>query len=205
MNTFNISLQIRKALSSLQIFNAKPINKNTKNEKLDVNAVDEFPLIADGKEIKEEEQSDKKSKHNVTMAIHSENGEHSMQGQKRKKPKSKDALPTKEGPVHDNDDAAPEQKDRKKSKRAKTSELDVIDDAEASFMELFRAEEAGDDPKGDGEKGGIGKDVEDGVLLGGLVCIPTKKKKPKKRSFDPSQLQSSTDEVGMGGLSTWDD
>ncbi|KAI6669785.1 hypothetical protein NL676_004670 [Syzygium grande] len=196
--------KIRGALPSLQIFNAKPINKNTKIEKLDVNVIDECPPVADGKEIKEEEQRDGKSKHNVTMGIYSENGEHSTQGQKRKKQKSKDDLPRKEAPFHDNNDAAPELKERKKSKRVKTSELDVIDDAEASFMELFQAKEATDNPKGDGEKGAIGKDVEDGVLLGGLVCIPTKKKKSKRRSFDPSQLQSSTNEIGMGGLSTWD-
>ncbi|KAF8009481.1 hypothetical protein BT93_J0468 [Corymbia citriodora subsp. variegata] len=196
--------KIRKALPSLQIFNAKPINKTTKIEKLDVNVFDEFSPVVDGKEIKEEEQSNEKSKHNMTMGIHSENDEQSTQGQKWKKKKSKDDFPRKEGPVHDNDDVAPEQKERKKSKRAKASELDVIDNAEASFMELFQAEEAADNPKGDGERGGIGKDVVDEVLLGGLVCNPSKKKKPKKRSFDPSQLQSSTDEIGMGGLSTWD-
>ncbi|KAI3412499.1 uncharacterized protein J3R85_017322 [Psidium guajava] len=198
--------KIRKALPSLQIFNAKPINKNTKMEKLDVNVVDEFPPVTDGKEIKEKERSNKKSKHNVTMDIYSENGEHSTRGQRRKKQKSKDDLLRKESPVHDNNDAAPEQKKRKKSKTAETSELNVIDDTEASFMELFQAEETAGNPNGDGEKGGIGKDVKDGVLLGDLVCIPTEKKKPKERSFDhPSQLQTSTDEIGMGGLSTWDD
>ncbi|XP_048140193.1 protein phosphatase 1 regulatory subunit SDS22 isoform X2 [Rhodamnia argentea] len=196
--------KIRKALPRLQIFNAKPINKNTKIENLDVNVVDEFPPVAGGKEIKEEERSDKKPKHNVTMGIYSQDGEPSTQGQKRKKQKSKYDLPRKEVPVHDNNDAAPEQKERKKTKRTKTSKLDVIDDTEASFMELFQAEEAADNPKGDGERGGIGKDV-DGDMLGGLACIPTKKKKPKKRSFDPSQLETSTDEIGMGGLSTWDD
>lgn len=194
--------KIRKGQPSLQIFNAKPINKNTKIERLDVDVIDEFPPGTDGKEIKEEERSDKKSKHNVTMGIYSESG---GQGQKRKKQKSKDDLLRKEGPVHDNNDAAPEQKERKKSKRAKTSELDIIDNTEASFMELFQAEEAADNPKGVGEKGGIGKDVEDGFLLGGLVCVPSKKKKPKNRSLDPTQLQSSTDEIGMGGLSSWDD
>ncbi|XP_068311214.1 uncharacterized protein [Pyrus communis] len=96
----------------------------------------------------------------------------------------------------DTEDNAEVGKKPEKSKGRK-GELDVIDDADTPFLELFSvdAEVASE------------KKVNDKVRdLGGLVTFPSKSKKAKNRPSTGSTLHPSpVDEIGTGGPSTWGD
>ncbi|CAI9781418.1 unnamed protein product [Fraxinus pennsylvanica] len=92
--------------------------------------------------------------------------------------------------------------DKKSRKKVKGDNINVIDSAEAPFMDLFT----------DKTDAGINTDekkldhkTKDRDAVSCLVTFPTKKKK-KNRSVDPAALQlSPVEEVGLGGPSTWDD
>ena len=89
----------------------------------------------------------------------------------------------------------------KKKKLEKRNELDIIDDAGTSFTELFATDVV--DLKDDDKGKIVDRAGQDTKLSGSLVTYPVKKKK-SKRAVLP-ELQSPAVEVGMGGISTWDD
>ncbi|RDY02982.1 Protein phosphatase 1 regulatory subunit 7 [Mucuna pruriens] len=88
-----------------------------------------------------------------------------------------------------------------KRKNEKQSELDVIDDAEASFAELFKINEAEDLNHEDEMKAQdkVSKDVK---LVGSTVTSFAKRKNAKTQNME--SLSSPVAEIGMGGPSTWD-
>ncbi|KAL3530361.1 hypothetical protein ACH5RR_009683 [Cinchona calisaya] len=95
--------------------------------------------------------------------------------------------------------------DKKSKKKLKQSKVSIIDDGEASFIELFGAEAAENASISRGQKMDK-KSVADVDSAGDLAAIQTKNKKNNSRGacagiFDLSPVP----EVGLGGLSTWDD
>lgn len=91
--------------------------------------------------------------------------------------------------------------DKKSRKKVKGDNINVIDSAEAPFTDLFTGKtDVGIDT--DEKLDHRTKDID---AISSLATFPTKKKK-KNRSVDPAAFQlSPVDEVGSGGLSTWDD
>ncbi|KAG6678810.1 hypothetical protein I3842_14G100200 [Carya illinoinensis] len=94
------------------------------------------------------------------------------------------------------------EKKLKKKTKVEKGEYNVIDDPEASFVELFAADSARNS-KYDHEKKIIDITTQDTV--GGLVTFSVKKKKAKRHGSGPSLDLYPTVEIGMGGASTWGD
>ncbi|PON65248.1 LRR domain containing protein [Trema orientale] len=251
--------KIKKTLPKLHVFNAKPINKYTKNEMGD-NTDQDSSLIADkNPETQTEEVRDHVSRNNLKEPVRASPGsanewdkkkklkgtkegtrdnvfeilshkdekgnqlkekksKHYMPGQSKtgnlendpnlekqsmQKSKVKNDEPQKRKvSFQEDDDATVKNKHQKKAK-VKRGELDVIDDAEASFVELFTADGT-EDPENRREKK-VNDNAGRGLKsAGGIVTFPGKKKsKAQSRSsildFSPAV------EVGMGGASTWGD
>ncbi|KAI4322450.1 hypothetical protein L6164_022144 [Bauhinia variegata] len=211
-----IARKIRKALPKLQIFNAKPVDKYTKNEKGD------------------EERDSIKEKQNANLPMdqndddHFETTRHLDIGSKssKKRKKNVDVESKKEAIVLGDENAA-QKKDRennnyqnnkkkgdtglvleenvtktekklKKVKNEEQSEVDVIDNAETSFVELFKV----DDTENVDYDGDL-KATRDVNLVGSTVISSAKRKSSKKRRMElPS---SPLSEIGTGGPSTWGD
>lgn len=122
---------------------------------------------------------------------------------RQKKQKKNEKLSKKEVPVHGGVDGKAE-KNLKKISKVKQSELNIIDDPEASFLELFAADTV-ENPKYDDEKKKFDKTIQHMNLVGGLVTFSVKEKKAKGHGRGPTMDLSPTVEVGMGGPSTWGD
>lgn len=108
----------------------------------------------------------------------------------------------KKNPLHTEDNTKVGKK-LEKAKVKQQGELDVIDDADTPFLELFSVN------MGDAEVGGENK-VNDKVSeeanwLGGLVTFPSKRKKAKNRGTGSTLHPLPVDEIGTGGPSTWGD
>ncbi|CAB4313773.1 unnamed protein product [Prunus armeniaca] len=108
----------------------------------------------------------------------------------------------KKNPLHTEDNTKVGKK-LEKAKVKQQGELDVIDDADTPFLELFSVN------MGDAEVGGENK-VNDKVSeeanwLGGLVTFPSKRKKAKNRGTGSTLQPLPVDEIGTGGPSTWGD
>ncbi|XP_040955275.1 uncharacterized protein [Gossypium hirsutum] len=95
-----------------------------------------------------------------------------------------------------------EEKPKRKKKLEKRAELDIIDDAGASFSELFAIDVA--DPIQDGKRKIVDRASQDTKSSDSLVTYPVKKKKSKHAVLAELELTSAI-EVGMGGASTWGD
>ncbi|KAG4185864.1 hypothetical protein ERO13_A08G006800v2 [Gossypium hirsutum] len=95
-----------------------------------------------------------------------------------------------------------EEKPKKKKKLEKRAELDIIDDAGASFTELFATDVA--DPIHDGKRKIVDRANQDTKSSDSLVTYPVKKKKSKHAVLAELELTPAI-EVGMGGASTWGD
>ncbi|KAK4255268.1 hypothetical protein QN277_008286 [Acacia crassicarpa] len=109
--------------------------------------------------------------------------------------------PQEEGVAFE-EDAAKVGKKEKRSKKGKQSEIDVIDDAEASFADLFTINDAED--LGHGGKIEANEKVPKDVnFVGDTVPSVSKRKSSKKRNVE--SLSHSISEIGMGGPSTWGD
>ena len=121
---------------------------------------------------------------------------------RHKKQQKNDKLSKKKVPVHEVVDAKVEKKLKKTN--ARQGALDVIDDPEASFMEIFAPDNA-ENPKYDDKKKIANKALKDMKTLDGLVSISVKKKKAKSHGVDPAPHISPTLEIGLGGPSTWGD
>lgn len=197
-------LQIRSALPNLQIFNTKPVNKNSKINTLDIKPVNDFDAADDVNE-KEEKAKEKKPKRHLQIEgrYDDDNGtkndnHQSVKEKKWKRQRSEDDILNKE--VRRTNETTSEKK-VKSSKKRVSSEIDAIDNGETSFAELFDARPT-DNPENGIDK--VSSKTLDGVLPQGDSTMK-KKKKRKKESVDPSEFVPSTMEVGMGGASTWDD
>lgn len=196
-------LQIRSALPNLQIFNTKPVNKNSKINTLDIKPVNDFDAADDVNE-KEEKAKEKKPKRHLQIEgrYDDDNGtkndnHQSVKEKKWKRQRSEDDILNKE--VRRTNETTSEKK-VKSSKKRVSSEIDAIDNGETSFAELFDARPT-DNPENGIDK--VSSKTLDRVLPQGDSM--KKKKKRKKESVDPSEFVPSTMEVGMGGASTWDD
>ncbi|MBA0553093.1 hypothetical protein Golob_012310, partial [Gossypium lobatum] len=95
-----------------------------------------------------------------------------------------------------------EEKPKRKKKLEKRAELDIIDDAGASFSELFATDVA--DPIQDGKRKIVNRASQDTKSSDSLVTYPVKKKKSKHAVLAELELTPAI-EVGMGGASTWGD
>ncbi|KAK7402050.1 hypothetical protein VNO78_14009 [Psophocarpus tetragonolobus] len=95
-----------------------------------------------------------------------------------------------------------EKKLKKKHKNKEQRELDVIDDAEASFAELFKINDTENLNHSDEmeTRDEVAKDVK---LVGSTVTSFVKLKNAKMQNMET--ISSSVVEIGMGGPSTWGD
>lgn len=87
------------------------------------------------------------------------------------------------------------EKKLKKKTNVEKGEISAIDDPEASFVELFAADTAGN------SKYDFEKKVNDNIT--GLVTFSVKKKKGKGHGSGLSLDLNPKVEIGMGGASTW--
>lgn len=219
-------LQIKKALPRLQVFNARTVDKDTKNEKGNMVDDDYQPIgeneddhleIAD--ELDFERKSGKKRKKNVDVS-EKENTGHSKDNADRKKDKlvsyvdsdtknkstkkklrKNDKALDKDVAVEENVNRI-EKKMKKKGKNEKQSELDVIDDAEASFMDFFNTKDA-ENLNHVAEMKVQDKVPKDLKLAGNTETSSTKCKSGKMQNTE--LLASPATEIGIGGPSTWGD
>ncbi|KAH9659646.1 leucine-rich repeat and IQ domain-containing protein 1-related [Citrus sinensis] len=132
-----LAKKVKNLLPSLHIFNARPINRITKNEKDNIvdkvndssnNADDTIKVHMEKKRVGTRETNDKLSNEEIQWSKSD-----SAAGKKLKK-KSKQ----KEGELDAIDDAKNQSKWKKQSKE-KQGELDIIDNGETAFSELFSA------------------------------------------------------------------
>lgn len=218
MRIYVLNLQVRKLLlPSLNVFNAKPLDKSSTNEKHARFDSDDETFDAHHNKSAEEEQSkeDRKSKKSSKRNKSEEEEEANNDDHKSKKKKSKSNLnvdqvqtekkeehkPKKTPSNNDDDDAA-----KKKQKRATPKEeLDAIDDAETSFAEIFAREDVSK---------GLGDDSEkkrSSMQETGLVrVIDTQDNKKKQKKTGKNQSKSVVIklpmevEIGLGGESKWE-
>ena len=247
-------LQVKKALLKLHIFNARPVDKDAKNEKGDMaDGVHDFSVDHEDQNLRDstkekkraifdpvseneddhvevagdrdlERKSSKKRKKTVDVSkkevrvLDEENTGHNkekanrkkdsltvdpdMENKSTKKKLRKDDKPLDKDLAPREDVTRIEKKQKKKQKNEKQSELDVIDDAEASFVELFKVEDAENVNHGDEMKvqDKVPKDVK---LVGSATTSVTKRKRTKMQNMEP--LSYPLVEIGMGGPSTWGD
>ncbi|VVA38365.1 PREDICTED: phosphatase 1 regulatory [Prunus dulcis] len=252
-----LAKKIKRILPNLHVFNARPIDKYTKNEKgAGVDEVDDSSLNAANKQesqtekrkdrdfkrlmmaetkggigklenssdsdtkklkLKKQKPDDNVSNHEVLVQgdeksdhvkkksykhqVLNENDPSNLQkaGDLEKESQKKKQ---KKNPLHTEDNTKVGKK-LEKAKVKQEGELDVIDDADTPFLELFSFN------MGDAEVGGENK-VNDKVseeanLLGGLVTFPSKRKKAKNRGTGTTLQPLPLDEIGTGGPSTWGD
>lgn len=120
---------------------------------------------------------------------------------KRKKDKASRILEAEA--ANENEDGSEMEKELKgKSKRAKRTEANVIDDGETPFTDLF----AITGENSENSAGGLDeKVVRDVSATGGLVTFPVKSKKIKNRAKSSPLQLAPVAEVGLGGQSMWGD
>lgn len=121
---------------------------------------------------------------------------------KQKRRKTDDKFLKKDVKVQGDDKSTVEKKPKSKKSREEQGELDVIDNGETSFADLF-AVNAAESPKLGDEKKMVDK-AEDASSMGGLVAS-AKKKITKNRGRGAAVQLPAAVEVGMGGPSTWGD
>ncbi|KAK7272241.1 hypothetical protein RJT34_28719 [Clitoria ternatea] len=124
-----------------------------------------------------------------------------LQNKSTKKKPKKDEQPLDKGFAPEENVTKVENKPKKKQKNEKQNELDVIDDAEASFMDLFKINDAGN-LNHDDEMKAHDKVPKDAKSVGSTVTSFAKHKIAKLQNTDSL---SSVAEIGMGGPSTWGD
>lgn len=115
--------------------------------------------------------------------------------------KTNDKLSKKLTSMHE-DGTTGEEKLKKKKKLEKRADLDIIDDAGASFTELFAIDVS--DLIHDDKRKIVDGASQDTKSSDSLVTYPVKKKKSKYAVFAELELTPAI-EVGMGGASTWGD
>lgn len=137
--------------------------------------------------------------------IHQVRGEELVEGRNEMKRQKKKKEKHAEKEVHVQDfDKATEKRSKRKAEKA---DIDVIDDNETPFAELF-TDDAQENMKSNEGKGKDDKAVGSIDSISALVTFPAKRKKAKNqgpRGASVFQSLTPAPEVGLGGLSTWDD
>ena len=217
-----------KLVPAVRIFNAKPIEASSQNEKprkgnmqnKDEDVPDHDPKDSQKKDKRKrskqqvqspEEPAPKDTPPDASITASVKSG--LSDGKKKKKEKLVTEHDNNSKPKSKDDNASADHTDGKAKKESKRKKLankedkDVggIDDTEVSFAELVFSREGGrpEPPKDDKTQG----TAPDGKFTGGLVIDHTKKrKKSQGMTLDASDLKllSSVPEVGVGGLSGWD-
>jgi len=208
-------------LPNLHIFNARPVDKSARNEIS--GRADDSSLIPTNEldyhsEKKKDHTRDVNSSKHVTdqRRDHFDNASDDAEKdlrQKRKKTKGKvskmEEASTDEkddavidDKIHNDDRTKVEKKLKSKKSRKELSELDIIDNGEVSFADLFSVD-AVENLKHNSESKTVDKS---GInVLGGLLAVSAKKKKTKNQGLVSTVPLSPAVEVGMGGPSTWGD
>lgn len=165
----------------------------------DVSSEKETPVCED--ERRDDNKKNNSEHHVVELSKDNAEDVHVEKESRHKKQKN-DKLSKKQVPVHEEVDAKVEKKLKKTN--ARQGALEVIDDPEASFMEIFAPDNA-ENPKYDDKKKIANKAIKDMKTLDGLVSVSVKKKKSKRHGVDAAPHISPTLEIGLGGPSTWGD
>ncbi|KAI3984913.1 hypothetical protein MKX01_004681 [Papaver californicum] len=198
-----LAKKVKKLVLNLQIYNSRPIERsivNEKNSKQDVKSsvVDNStPNKASGlKDLNEEGREVLRNEKTSKKRIFSEEEDDPIINEKDPN-LEKDISSSNKGKIE-----AENQLKRKNSKKIKENTVDMIDDGETSFMDLISSSSR--DPK---ERKIEEETIRARKSVGeALVTFPVNKKKMKgiPTGLAALQLLSSTDEVGMGGHSSWD-
>ncbi|KAK4785916.1 hypothetical protein SAY86_002605 [Trapa natans] len=199
--------KIRKALPNLQVFNAKPVNKSSKNLEHGVKGVDDFSLEKNVQEVKLIDRIEVKTKPKRPLEDRADKDDDSDLKKERKwkhHNNPQGALPKKDKQVPKQVGEPVEKKAKRKAKEV-NSEIDIIDDAEIAFSDLFESGESDLPARGMERPEEINKLLKKSSSLAGPATFSSSRKKSKKSSFDLSLLGYSTVEVGMGGPSSWED
>ncbi|XP_050367539.1 uncharacterized protein LOC126785904 [Argentina anserina] len=226
-----LAKKIKKMLPNLRVFNARPIDRYNKNEKVArVDAVDEEQKHRNVKhhEFSETKDSnldsakelDMKRKRNMEKANENVSDQEVLvrgdEGDSIKKKRHqvvnedfsnlKDAADLEESKGkklkkkgHKDDDGKVK---KKLDKTKQQSELDIIDDADTPFLELFSDDKVVD-AVDDGNQSKVkDKASQDTKLSSGVVTITSSK--AKNRSTGSTLPLLPVDEIGVGGPSSWD-
>ncbi|KAK1597533.1 hypothetical protein QYE76_017850 [Lolium multiflorum] len=221
-----LAKKVMKIVPTVRIFNAKPIEASSQNEKKgSMLNKDEDMLSHDPKDMKKndkrkrskqqvqspEKPAPKDTPPDVIIAAPVKSGlldskkkkkeKVVLEHDKNSKPKGKDDKAPSDGT---NGKAKNESK-KKKLVNKEGKDVDGMDDTEVSFADfVFSREAARPEPALEEKTQGT---APDGKFIGGLVIDHTKKRKKSQGTFlDASDLKllSSVPEVGVGGLSGWD-
>ncbi|XP_010912334.1 uncharacterized protein [Elaeis guineensis] len=225
-----LAKKVKKLLPNLRIFNAKPIEKSGRSEKISGEdglacSKDNLPLHNAPEIEAKDEVKRKRPKLDVKVSAEdipkSSSQEDSVfqvstmveTKKEIKGKKSKPSVKTKKNNAVQSENGnspgdATDLKNAKESKREpvnkEQSKFEGIDDAETPLLNLVLSDKTSQelDNKKDNEV------VSDTKLLGGLVVNHAKKKKKVKgvhRGHSALQFLAPISEIGMGGPSAWDD
>ncbi|GAY69042.1 hypothetical protein CUMW_268900, partial [Citrus unshiu] len=221
-----LAKKVKNLLPNLRIFNARPIDRITKNEKDNIvdkvndssnNADDTIKVHMEKKRDGTRETNDKpsnkeiqrsksdsaagkklkkksKEKEGELDAINDAKNSGGIKDLKRKRKKTSENLTNKDIQVDDDDNRF--KKKQKKQSKEKQGELDIIDNGEAAFAELFSANIAGN-PEFDGDN--MVNEASKFNSVDGLVTTSAKEKKSKNRGMGLTVQLSQEPEVGLGG------
>ncbi|TYI47227.1 hypothetical protein E1A91_D08G011000v1 [Gossypium mustelinum] len=201
-----LAKKVKRLLPNLHIFNARPIDKSIKNKEGDIVNIASYSSDIHMEEKTELKRKKKKGNDKLSTEVPIAEDDVVVETEeKKKKPKveqkgrkTNDKFSTS---MHE-DGTTGEEKPKRKKKLEKRAELDIIDDAGASFSELFAIDVA--DPIQDGKRKIVDRASQDTKSSDSLVTYPVKKKKSKHAVLAELELTSAI-EVGMGGASTWGD
>lgn len=188
-----LPIKVKKLLPNLQIFNAKPIERDNIRE----NSKKKNPSHS-----KEDPHLDGAADHEAVREVKRKKPDPSLVSKKNITSQSEE----------DNSHIASDLEAGKKVKRKKPKILDEgkpegIDDGGAPFMELVLSASTGDPTDGSGKKRDVDA-IQDVKSLSGVVSVSSNKKKTKSekgmghRALD---FLLPPAEIGMGGPSTWND
>ncbi|KAL2590152.1 hypothetical protein AAZV13_13G274900 [Glycine max] len=199
--------KIKKALSKLQIFNARPVDKDTENKKGRKSSKKRKRTVDASKKedrvVDEENKGHKKDKADRKKESLITNVDPGMENKSTKKKAKKDDKPLDKGFALEENVSKVEKKLKKQHKNDEQSELDVIDDAEASFAELFKINDAENLNLADEMKAQDKAPKDVMKLAGDPVTSFAKHKNAKIQNME--SLSAPVAEIGMGGPSTWGD
>lgn len=207
-------------MPNLHVFNAKPIDKTSKNEKGDLadnvndpsnkrksrkeDKGDHIQLVDSNEDISGDILDKEKNSKRDASAVNkygnlSDHGDTEMKkDSKRKMKKTTDKQTIEE--VQKNDSSKTTKERKNKRSNEDPSELDVIDDAETSFQDLFNVK-LKTNPKDYKETIVTEVAHQNKSSVGAFAGSSAKKKKSSHRITSTSHEV----EVGLGGPSTWGD
>ena len=196
-----IKVHMEKKRDGTRETNDKPSNKEIQWRKSDSAAGKKLKKKSKEKEGELDAINDAKNSGGIVDGDLSSSRDVDMEKDlKRKRKKTSENLSNKDIQVDDDDNIF--KKKQKKQSKEKQGELDIIDNREAAFTELFSANIAGN-PEFDGDN--MVNEASKFNSVDGLVTSSAKKKKSKNRGMGLTVQLSQEPEVGLGGPSTWGD